>query len=130
MAAVCNASPDEVERDPLLHAKRMAARSGCIVVLKGAETVICSPEGAAYLNKRGNTGLATAGSGDVLAGVIIGLCARGAEPLQAAVLAVSIHARAGERLAKESGPIGYLARELADQIPKLLPLISKSRSAR
>jgi hydroxyethylthiazole kinase-like uncharacterized protein yjeF len=130
MATLCHASPDKVERDPLSHARRMAKRFGCVVVLKGAETVICSPEGDSYLNKRGNNGLATAGSGDVLAGVMIGLCARGADPLQAAVLAVSIHARAGEQLAKEIGPLGYLARELADRIPKVLPAVSKCRQVR
>jgi hydroxyethylthiazole kinase-like uncharacterized protein yjeF len=125
MAVLCDVSTNQIERDPLLHARRMALRFGCIVVLKGAETVICSPDGAAYLNTRGNVGLATAGSGDVLAGLMIGLCARGAAPLQAAVLAVSIHARAGEELAQDFGPFGYLAREIAHQIPKLLPVISK-----
>jgi hydroxyethylthiazole kinase-like uncharacterized protein yjeF len=125
MALLCNVSTNQVERDPPLHAQRMARRFGCIVVLKGAETVICSPEGQAYLNTRGNIGLATAGSGDVLAGLMIGLCARGAVPVQAAVLAVSLHARAGEELAEEFGPVGFLAREIAHQIPKLLPLISK-----
>jgi hydroxyethylthiazole kinase-like uncharacterized protein yjeF len=130
MALLCHITPEEVESEPLPHARRMAKRFGCIVILKGAETVICSPDGDAYLNKRGNPGLATAGSGDVLAGLMIGLCARGAEPLQAAVLGVSIHARAGERLAKEVGPIGYLARELPTKIPEVLRLISGRRPAR
>jgi ADP-dependent NAD(P)H-hydrate dehydratase len=123
MAALCNVSP--AKGDPLKHARRMAKRFACIVVLKGAETIICSPDGAAYLNRRGNVGLATAGSGDVLAGLMAGLCARGAEPLQAAVLAVSIHARAGEKLAQEIGPLGYLARDITRQIPNLLRLVAK-----
>jgi hydroxyethylthiazole kinase-like uncharacterized protein yjeF len=97
-----------------------AKRLDTIVVLKGEETLICSPDGSAYLNKRGNVGLATAGSGDVLAGIITGLCARGADPLHAAAWAVSIHARAGEKLAKRIGPLGYLARELVDEVPALL----------
>lgn len=130
MASLANVAPAEVERDPFENAQRIARRLGTVVVLKGAETVICSPDGAAYLNKRGNVGLATAGSGDVLAGIMTGLCARGAEPLQAAVMAVSIHARAGEELARQAGPIGYLARELVDQTPTLLPLISKTRRRR
>ena len=69
----------------------------------------------------GNVGLATAGSGDVLAGILAGLCARGAEPLQAAVLGVSVHARAGEELSRRVGPVGYLAREILAEIPKLIP---------
>ena len=127
MATLCDVSPDKVERDPLGYARRMAKRFGSIVVLKGAETVICAVDGAAYLNRRGNIGLATAGSGDVLAGIMVGLCARGADPLQAAVLAVAVHARAGEQLAKEVGPLGYLARELADRIPRVLPAVPQRR---
>ncbi len=101
------------------YARTFAAKSGTIVALKGAETLICAPDGAAYLNNRGNVGLATAGSGDVLAGIVAGLCARGADPVQATVWGVSIHARAGEILAKRVGPLGYLAREILDEVPRL-----------
>jgi NAD(P)H-hydrate repair Nnr-like enzyme with NAD(P)H-hydrate dehydratase domain len=85
-------------------------------VLKGAETIICGRRHG-VLNKRGNVGLATR-SGDVLAGIIAGLCARGAEPLHAAAWGVSVHA-GGRTVAKRLGPIGYLARELLDEIPGL-----------
>jgi hydroxyethylthiazole kinase-like uncharacterized protein yjeF len=105
--------------DPADYARAFAAESETIVALKGAETLICAPDGISYLNRRGNVGLATAGSGDVLAGIVVGLCARGVEPVQAAVWAVSVHARAGERLARRVGPIGYLAREILDEIPRL-----------
>ncbi len=101
------------------YARTFAAKFGTIVALKGAETLICAPDGAAYLNNRGNVGLATAGSGDVLAGIVAGLCARGADPLQATVWGVSIHARAGEILAQRVGPLGYLAREILDEVPRL-----------
>ena len=119
MAAIADVSPDEVASDPLRFARETAQRLGSVVALKGAETIICSDDGPAFLNKRGNVGLATAGSGDVLAGIIAGLCARGADPLQAAALAVAVHARAGERLVERVGPIGYLARELLGEIPRL-----------
>jgi NAD(P)H-hydrate repair Nnr-like enzyme with NAD(P)H-hydrate dehydratase domain len=65
-------------------------------------------------------GLATSGSGDVLAGLVAGLLARGAEPAQAAVWAVALHARAGAALARRFGPLGYLARELAAEVPALM----------
>jgi hydroxyethylthiazole kinase-like uncharacterized protein yjeF len=107
------------QKDHEAYARNFAAEFGTIVALKGAETLICAPDGSAYLNNRGNVGLATAGSGDVLAGIIVGLCARGIDPVRAAVWAVSIHARAGERLAKRVGPLGYLAREILDEIPGL-----------
>jgi hydroxyethylthiazole kinase-like uncharacterized protein yjeF len=105
--------------DPANHAREFASASQTVVALKGAETLICAPDGATYINKRGNVGLATAGSGDVLAGIVVGLCARGVDPVQAAVWAVSVHARAGERLAKRVGAVGYLAREILDEIPRL-----------
>ncbi len=103
----------------LVVAREVAGRLGSVIVLKGTETLICGAEGPAYLNTTGNVGLATAGSGDVLAGVIAGLCASGADPLQAAALGVSAHARAGDKLAREVGPIGYLAREILAEIPRL-----------
>ena len=120
-ASISKASKDEVERDPSRVGHETAQRLGSIIVLKGSETLICAPEASAYLNTAGNVGLATAGSGDVLAGILAGLCARGGEPLQAAVFGVSVHARAGEKLARRVGPIGYLAREILSEIPKLIP---------
>ena len=65
-------------------------------------------------------GLATSGSGDVLAGLVGGLCARGADPLTAALWGIYLHGESGRRLGKEVGRIGYLARELLDPVPGLL----------
>ena len=120
MASLCELSVERVERDSQRVAIEAANRFGSIVVLKGAATLICAEKGPSYLNKRGNVGLATAGSGDVLAGILVGLCARGADPLLAAIWAVTLHARAGENLGKKRGPIGYLARELLDEIPRII----------
>jgi NAD(P)H-hydrate repair Nnr-like enzyme with NAD(P)H-hydrate dehydratase domain len=64
--------------------------------------------------------MGTSGSGDVKAGVVLGLCARGAEPAQAAAWGAHLHGSAGDRLASALGATGYLARELADQVPKVL----------
>jgi hydroxyethylthiazole kinase-like uncharacterized protein yjeF len=119
MCAMLHITEDELANDPINCGCGFAARSGGVVVLKGAETLICSGAHSVFVNNRGNIGLATAGSGDVLAGIIAGFCARGAEPMQAAVWAVAVHARAGERLAKRVGPIGYLARQILDEIPRL-----------
>lgn len=92
---------------------------GATAVLKGAETLVSDGK-EIYRNRAGNPGLGTSGSGDVLSGIIAGLAARGAAPLQAAVWGVHLHARAGDALAKRLGPLGYLARELATEIPALL----------
>ncbi|HEV3409671.1 MAG TPA: NAD(P)H-hydrate dehydratase [Chthoniobacterales bacterium] len=119
MTALTKMSREEIARDCQRLTRETAARYASVVVAKGAETFISGEDGRVFQNKRGNVGLATAGSGDVLAGIMAGLCARGAEPLQAAVWAVWIHALAGERLAKRIAPMGYLARELLEEIPRL-----------
>jgi NAD(P)H-hydrate repair Nnr-like enzyme with NAD(P)H-hydrate dehydratase domain len=73
-----------------------------------------------YCNRAGNVGLATSGSGDTLSGIIAGLAARGAQPLQAAAWGVYLHARAGDRLARRMGRLGFLARELLAEVPALM----------
>jgi NAD(P)H-hydrate repair Nnr-like enzyme with NAD(P)H-hydrate dehydratase domain len=73
-----------------------------------------------WQHEGGNVGLASSGSGDVLAGIIAGLAARGATLEQASCWGVALHALAGERLAARIGLLGYLARELPDEIPSLL----------
>jgi ADP-dependent NAD(P)H-hydrate dehydratase len=82
--------------------------------------VIASPDGRIWRTGTGGGGLATSGSGDVLAGGITGLCARGASAEQAAVWATHAHAAAGDRLAVQVGPLGYLASELLDELPRVL----------
>jgi hydroxyethylthiazole kinase-like uncharacterized protein yjeF len=82
--------------------------------------VIAHPDGRIWRTGTGGGGLATSGSGDVLAGAITGLCARGASPEQAAVWATHAHAAAGDRLAVHVGPLGFLAGELLDELPRVL----------
>lgn len=126
MAAMLDIDKEEVEREPFETARRAARQLNAVVALKGRETFIVSPDGEAYTNRAGNVGLATSGSGDVLAGIIAGLAARGAEPLQAAAWGVSLHARAGDRLAKRIGPLGFLAREIPDELPAILEAVQKT----
>ena len=95
-------------------------RLQCIVVLKGSATVIAQPDGPTYLYKGGGVGLATSGSGDVLAGALVALLARGADPIEAAIWSVYLHGEAGRRLAKRIGPLGFLARELPAENPGLM----------
>ncbi|HVF51332.1 MAG TPA: NAD(P)H-hydrate dehydratase [Pyrinomonadaceae bacterium] len=120
MSRITGISKDTIERDPFAHALLAAKRYRAVVALKGRETIIAAPGGETYCNRAGNVGLATSGSGDVLSGLIAGLAARGATPLQAAVWGVHLHARAGDRLAQTIGPLGYLARELLNEIPALM----------
>ncbi|HYX41215.1 MAG TPA: NAD(P)H-hydrate dehydratase, partial [Pyrinomonadaceae bacterium] len=127
MAELLNTDEAAIARDRTRALLAAVARFNAVVVLKGRETLIAAPGSRVYLNRAGNVGLATSGSGDTLAGLITGLCARGATPLQAAIWGVYLHARAGELLARKRGPLGYLARELPDEIPALLAQFSKGQ---
>ena len=100
-------------------ASRFARDWGVVVVLKDALTWIAAPDGGLWLHRGGPLGLGTSGSGDVLAGLIGGLCARGAPPAQAACWGVWLHARAAARL-DGRGAAGFLAREISPGVPALL----------
>lgn len=120
MAQLWNCSRAKVVSNPLQIARDAAAALGIVITLKGARTFVVAPDGTAFENVAGNAGLGTSGSGDILSGLIAGLCARGADALQAAVWGVYLHAKAGDLLARQLGPLGFLARELLDEIPTLL----------
>jgi hydroxyethylthiazole kinase-like uncharacterized protein yjeF len=120
MATLWGVTREHVLANARTIAVQAAATLNAIVVLKGAQTFVAAPDGQLFYNREGNPGLGTSGSGDVLAGAIAGLCARGADPLQAAVWGVILHARSGDRLAAAVGPLGFLAREILDDLPRVL----------
>ena len=111
---------DQVERAPTEAVARLVDATEAVVVLGGEATTIGSPDGSSYLVTAGGPGLAVSGSGDVQAGLVTGLLARGATPDQAAIWGAWLHACAGERLAAAQGPLGFLARDLAAEVPALL----------
>lgn len=120
MASFLNIDRDAVMADPLAAARRAAEGTDMVVVMKGSVTHVVDPSGHIALCQEGNVGLATSGSGDTLAGIIVGLLARGASPLLAAQWGVFLHAAAGDRLKQKHGLLGYLAREIPAEIPALL----------
>jgi ADP-dependent NAD(P)H-hydrate dehydratase len=120
MAHLTGASKEDISADPDGHAARAARRWNAVVALKGARTLVSTPDGARWQHEGGNVGLAISGSGDTLAGIIAGLAARGASLAQAACWGVALHARAGELLAERFGVLGYLARELPAEVPALM----------
>jgi hydroxyethylthiazole kinase-like uncharacterized protein yjeF len=131
MANLWQISKAAVLANPMATAQEAAARLGAVVALKGARTYVAAPDGTTFHNTAGNSGLGTSGSGDTLSGIIAGLCARGADPLHAAVWGVYLHACAGDALARHMGRYGFLARELLGEIPRLLTrLAPKRRMAR
>ena len=120
MAHLTGLAKEEVDADPERHAREAALRWNAVVALKGATTLIATPDGDCWRHVGSQAGLGTSGSGDVLAGIIVGLAARGAPLAQAAAWGVALHARAGRALAERLGPIGYLAGELAAEVPGLM----------
>jgi len=129
MAHLLGVDKAQVEADPARSAVDAARRWNVVLALKGAVTHIASPDGGLWRNDAGNVGLATSGSGDVLAGLIVGLAARGAPLAQAAAWGVALHARAGVRLAQRGGTLGYLARELPGEVPALMQRLSASTTS-
>lgn len=119
MARLLGGTVAEVQADRIGAARAFARAQGCVVVLKGAHTVIADPEGSAALCPVANAGLATGGTGDVLAGVLTGLLAQGMAAPAAARAAVQAHARAGESLLGETGTAGLLASDLLQAIRSL-----------
>jgi ADP-dependent NAD(P)H-hydrate dehydratase len=120
MAHLTGEAKEEIAGNPAAIACRMATRWGATLALKGPVTHIATPDGRLWRHEGGSIGLAVSGSGDTLAGIIIGLAARGAPLEQAGAWGVALHARAGDRLAQASGPLGYLARDLPAQVPMLM----------
>jgi NAD(P)H-hydrate repair Nnr-like enzyme with NAD(P)H-hydrate dehydratase domain len=127
MAHLSGEEKENVQSDPGERALIAAKKWGAAVALKGACTWLATPDGRLWRHSRGNPGLATSGSGDVLAGLVAGLLARGAPVEQALAWGVALHARAGERLAARIGPLGFLARELPAEVPSLMATLTADR---
>lgn len=109
--------------DMLENARNLAAENGLVVVLKGAHTAVCMPQGQVYFNNTGNPGMATAGSGDVLTGILTGLLAQGLDPEQAAMLGVYLHGLAGDIAAQDRGLHGLIASDIVEALPGTLKKI-------
>ncbi|MFP4977114.1 NAD(P)H-hydrate dehydratase [Paenibacillus sp. CN-4] len=117
MARLAGLSTPEVQRDRIGLARNYAAGRGVTLVLKGAHTVVATPEGEVYINTTGHPGMATGGSGDVLTGLICGLLAQGLKPAQAAAFGVYLHGLAGERAAaRRNCPASLIAGDLIDAL--------------
>jgi ADP-dependent NAD(P)H-hydrate dehydratase len=120
LALVIGADEDDVEGDVLAAAHRMVGSTGATVLAGSDVSFVAAPGGRCWTLETGAPGSASAGSGDVKAGAVAGLLARGADPAQAAVWGAHLHAAAGERLTSEVGRVGFLARDLVVRLPRLL----------
>jgi NAD(P)H-hydrate epimerase len=117
LARLLDSDAAAINADRIGAAREAARISQCVVVLKGFQSLIAEPDGHVYVNPTGNPGMATGGMGDVLAGMIGALLARGTDALDAACAAVYVHGLAGDILKEQLGDTGLTAMELADRIP-------------
>jgi hydroxyethylthiazole kinase-like uncharacterized protein yjeF len=113
-----------IEDDPAAATLQLAGRARAAVGLGGATSWVAAPDRRLWRDDSGGAGLGVSGSGDVRAGLVAGLLARGADAVQAAVWAAHLHGRAGERLTRKVGRLGFLARELPAQVPAVVDEIS------
>ncbi|HEY0840613.1 MAG TPA: NAD(P)H-hydrate dehydratase [Vulgatibacter sp.] len=119
MARLAGTTIGEIQEDRVGSARRFAAAHGCTVILKGAGTVVADPDGNAAICPTGNAGMATAGSGDVLGGLVAALLAQGMTAGDAARAAVFMHGAAGDRLVVRKGMAGLVASDLLDGIAEI-----------
>lgn len=117
MARLLHSTPKAVNSNRENTAIDFAKKFGVVTVLKGAGTIIASPDGEVYINHTGNSGMATGGSGDVLSGIIGSLLAQGAAPINAAAAGVFLHGTIGDLAAEKLGKISMLPTDMIDMIP-------------
>lgn len=120
-------SPDEIEKSKIEVARAFARKNDVILVLKGAPTIVVDPKGKVFINATGNPGMATAGSGDVLAGIIAALLGQGNGAIHAAVNGVFVHGYAGDIVRGKVGEMGMLAGDILREIPPTLKELKKGR---
>lgn len=127
MSRLTGLSVEDVQADRVRVATEHAAKWKQVVVLKGAATVIAEPGGKVYVSPFSNPALATAGTGDVLAGAIAGLMSQGLSSVEAACVGVYLHGLAGEMLLREYGPAGGLAGDLVRLLPHAQKVLREGR---
>ena len=115
----------EIAGDRLGAVRRLASATGAVSLLKGSRTVIAPPEGTVRVNPTGSAVLATAGTGDVLTGVIGGLLARGLDPLDGACAGAFVHGLAGVLAGRELGE-GTLASDVVERLPEAVDVVRGS----
>lgn len=120
MARLISKSKAPIEKTRVKQAKNFAKKYGCTLILKGHQTIVAHPQMKSYMNETGNPGMATAGSGDVLAGIVGAFLAQGLSSFQAAKWATYIHGKAGDIAAKAKSKAAMIATDIIDNIPEAI----------
>lgn len=116
---------EKINDDRVSAARSLAERTGAIVLIKGARSVIASPDGDVYVNSTGNPGMSTPGMGDALSGIVGALLGQHMRPLDALALGVFLHGYAADRVAARMGRVGYIAGDLIDELPAALGALTE-----
>ena len=124
MARLTGKSKQVIETARQTTAKEFAVRHHCVLLLKGHRTVVASPKGKIYINRTGNAGMATAGSGDVLTGIISAFLAQGLAGFEAACWGTYVHGTAGDLAAKAKSKTSLIATDIIDHIPMAFKKLS------
>lgn len=114
-----------INADRVSAARRLAERTGATVLIKGARSVVASPDGDVYVNSTGNPGMSTPGMGDALSGMVGALLGQHLRPLDALALGVFLHGYAADRVASRIGRVGYIAGDVIEELPAALEALSK-----
>lgn len=124
-ARLTGKSREEIQSQKTSLVKQFAETTGAVVLLKGNRTLVASPDGELYENQSGNPGMATAGTGDILTGIIASLAGQKILLYAAACLGAYLHGTAGDLAAKEKGEYGLIASDILDKIPQAIKTVSE-----
>ncbi len=127
MARLTGLTPADVQKDRIGIARSFATKYKVVLILKGARTIVATPEGKIYINPTGNPGMASAGMGDILTGLIAGVIAQGYSAADASCLGVYLHGASADILAQQKGPYGYLASEVQYGIPETFKRLQQGK---
>jgi NAD(P)H-hydrate epimerase len=127
MSRLIGTSIQDVQKDRIKHARDFSDEYNVITVLKGSKTIIATPHGRVYINPTGNPGMSTAGTGDVLTGIIAGFIGQGFSPEDAAVAGVFLHGLAGDSAAQRKGEYGLIAGDLIEELPYAIHQYTKKK---
>jgi NAD(P)H-hydrate epimerase len=123
-ARLLGVTPAIINADRVSAARNLAERTGASVLIKGARSVIASPDGDVYINSTGNPGMSTPGIGDALSGIVGALLGQKMRPLDALALGVFLHGYAADRVAARMGRVGYIAGDVIDELPAALEALT------
>jgi NAD(P)H-hydrate epimerase len=124
-ARLLGVTPATINGDRVSAARNLAQRTGASVLIKGARSVIASPDGDVYINSTGNPGMSTPGIGDALSGIVGALLGQKMRPIDALALGVFLHGYAADRVAARMGRVGYIAGDVIDELPAALEALTR-----